>query len=75
MSSSYGKNLTVTIFGQSHSAAIGVTMDGFPAGFPVDMEALGRFLARRAPRGNSGGTTASRRPEHCSGRLCIFAWK
>ena len=49
MSSSYGKNLTVTIFGQSHSAAIGVTMDGFPAGFPVDMEALGRFLARRAP--------------------------
>ena len=48
MSSSYGKNLTVTIFGQSHSAAIGVTMDGFPAGFPVDMEALGRFLARRA---------------------------
>lgn len=60
MSSSYGKNLTVTIFGQSHSAAIGVTMDGFPAGFPVDMEALGRFLARRAP---GGGPLATPRKE------------
>lgn len=60
MSSSYGKNLTVTIFGQSHSAAIGVTMDGFPAGFPVDMEVLGRFLARRAP---GGGPLATPRKE------------
>ena len=60
MSSSYGKNLTVTIFGQSHSAAIGVTMDGFPAGFPVNMEALRRFLARRAP---GGGPLATPRKE------------
>lgn len=60
MSSSFGKNLTVSIFGQSHSAAIGVTLDGFPAGFPVDMEALGRFLARRAP---GGGPLATPRKE------------
>ena len=57
MSSSFGKNLTVTIFGQSHSPAIGVTVDGFPAGAAVDFEALSRFLARRAP-GNSPLSTA-----------------
>lgn len=49
MSSTFGKNLTVSIFGQSHAPAIGMTMDGFPAGFSVDMQALARFLARRAP--------------------------
>lgn len=52
MSSTFGRNLTVSIFGQSHSAAIGMTMSGFPAGFSVDFEALSHFLARRAP-GNS----------------------
>ncbi|MBR4870222.1 MAG: chorismate synthase, partial [Oscillospiraceae bacterium] len=49
MSSTYGKNLKITIFGQSHSAAIGVTAEGLPAGFKVDMAQLNAFLARRAP--------------------------
>jgi len=49
MSSSYGKNLKITIFGQSHSAAIGVTVEGLPAGFRVDMDRLNAFLGRRAP--------------------------
>ena len=49
MSSTYGKNLKISIFGQSHSEAIGVTIDGLPAGFPIDMEALSAFLRRRAP--------------------------
>ena len=44
MSSTYGENLRLTIFGQSHSAAIGVTVEGLPAGFPIDMEALQAFL-------------------------------
>lgn len=47
----YGTNLKITIFGQSHAPAIGVVVDGFPAGFAVDMEALQHFLKRRAPGG------------------------
>ena len=49
MSSTYGKNLKLTIFGQSHGTAIGMTLDGIPAGLPVDFTALQEFLARRAP--------------------------
>ncbi len=56
MSSMYGKNLRISIFGQSHSEAIGVTMDGLPAGFPIDMDALQAFLKRRAPGRNSYST-------------------
>ena len=37
MSSVYTGNLTVAIFGQSHAPAIGVTVDGLPAGLPVDL--------------------------------------
>ena len=43
MSSTYGENLRLSIFGQSHGAAIGMTLDGIPAGLPVDMEKLQNF--------------------------------
>ncbi len=56
MSSTYGENLKMTIFGQSHGAAIGVTLDGIPAGLAVDEEKLAAFLARRAPGQNSWST-------------------
>lgn len=49
MSSCFGSRIHVSIFGQSHSAAIGVTIDGLPAGEPVDLDALQAFLNRRAP--------------------------
>ena len=69
MSSAWGNNLKITIFGQSHSEAIGVVIDGFPAGFRVDFEALQAFLARRAP-GNAPFATARKeadKPEFVSG--------
>ena len=56
MSSVYTGNLTVAIFGQSHAPAIGVTVDGLPAGLPVDPDALQRFLSRRAPGQNAWST-------------------
>lgn len=49
MSSTYGENLKLSIFGQSHGPAIGMTLDGIPAGFPIDLEQLQSFLSRRAP--------------------------
>lgn len=52
MSSTYGKNIKISIFGQSHSEAIGVTIDGLPAGLKIDMDKLKKFLAKRAPGGS-----------------------
>ena len=49
MSSVIGETVRVTVFGQSHSEAIGCVVEGLPAGFPVDTEALAAFMARRAP--------------------------
>ena len=49
MASYLGKNIHVSIFGQSHSQAIGVSVDGLPAGERVDLDELERFLQRRAP--------------------------
>ena len=49
MSSNYGEYLKLSIFGQSHGPAIGMTLDGIPAGLPCDLEQLQQFLNRRAP--------------------------
>ncbi len=56
MSSSYGENLRLTIFGQSHAPAVGMTLEGIPAGKPIDPERLQRFLDRRAPGRNEYST-------------------
>ena len=71
MSSTYGENLKLSIFGQSHGAAIGMTLDGIPAGLPVDLEALQAFLNRRAPGQNDYSTPRREedRPEFLSGVL------
>ena len=52
-----GKSIQVSVFGQSHAPAIGAVINGLPAGFRVDREALRAFLARRAP-GQGSHTTA-----------------
>ncbi|MBR3836184.1 MAG: chorismate synthase [Clostridia bacterium] len=49
MSCSFGEKFKITIFGQSHSEAIGVVIDGVPAGITLDNERIADFMARRAP--------------------------
>lgn len=56
MSSAYGKTIRLNIFGQSHSAAVGMTLENVPAGEAVDFDRLHRFMARRAPGKNSYST-------------------
>ena len=69
MSSIYHGQLTVSIFGQSHAPAIGVTVDGLPAGEPVDLEELQVFLNRRAPGTGNWSTPRKEgdQPEFLSG--------
>ena len=69
MSSEFGKNLRVSIFGQSHAPAIGVVVDGLPAGEAIDLEELQAFLDRRKP-GKSPLSTSRQEedlPEFLSG--------
>jgi chorismate synthase len=56
MSSQYGKKIRISIFGQSHSPAIGVSIDGLPAGIRLDTNELRAFLKRRAPGQNDIST-------------------
>ncbi len=49
MSSDFGEKIKISIFGESHSPAVGVVIDGINAGEKIDMDELGKFLTRRAP--------------------------
>ena len=70
MSSFYhGEVLELSIFGQSHSPAIGMSLSGLPAGFAIDMDELSAFLRRRAPGQNAWSTPRKEAdaPEFLSG--------
>ena len=56
MSCSFGEKFRITVFGQSHSEAIGVVIDGIPAGIKLDMDKISNFMARRAPGNNAYST-------------------
>ena len=74
MSSTFGENLKLSIFGQSHSSGIGMVLDGIPAGLPVNTEKLQEFLNRRAPGQNDYSTPRREedRPEFLGGILDGF---
>lgn len=74
MSSTYGENLKLSIFGQSHGPAIGMVLDGIPAGLKVNTDALQAFMNRRAPGQGDWSTPRMEadRPEFLSGLLDGF---
>ena len=49
MSDTYGKSVTLTIFGESHGPAVGATVTGLAPGVPVDMEFM-RGQMGKTPR-------------------------
>lgn len=49
MSNSFGQLFRITTYGESHGPAIGVVIDGCPAGLKVDYDLLSREMARRRP--------------------------
>ena len=57
MRANFGEHFKLTIFGESHGAAIGIVIDGLPAGAAIDEESIARQMARRAP-GNDPTATA-----------------
>ncbi|NLZ59972.1 MAG: chorismate synthase [Lentisphaerae bacterium] len=71
MASEIGKILKITVFGQSHGAAVGMVMDGFPAGEKIDLAELQAFMQRRAPGKNKLSTPRKEedQPEFLSGLL------
>lgn len=47
-----GKNISITLFGESHGKGVGALLTGMPPHIPVDTAAIDRALARRRPRGD-----------------------
>ena len=52
----WGSKIKLSIFGESHGNAIGITIDGLPAGFSIDMDKIMMEMARRAPGKSSLST-------------------
>ncbi len=56
MKNTFGNNISVTIFGESHGAAVGAVLDGLAAGCPVDETFLAACMDRRRARGDGLST-------------------
>lgn len=65
MANSFGKAFRITTFGESHGPAIGVIIDGCPAGLKIDEAFIQSELARRKP-GQSRITTQRKEDDNCT---------
>ena len=74
MSSVIGNSIHISVFGESHGSAIGVVLDGLPAGEAIDLEAIDVQMQRRAPGNDSTSTPRKEAdiPEILSGVLDSF---
>ena len=68
MSATFGEHFRLTLFGESHGPAIGMVIDGLPAGMPIDEDAVARDMARRAP-----GTDPTATPRREADRVRIVS--
>lgn len=63
MASSIGKNIRISIFGESHGPAVGVVLEGIRAGTKIDLNELNRLMMERIGV-DIPGTTARKEAEH-----------
>ena len=57
MSSMWGNKIKISVFGESHGQAIGVTIDGLPSGMDIDESKIKDFMQRRTSRGMPWSTS------------------
>ena len=50
--STYGKNIIINLFGESHGSAIGITINNLPAGIEIDLDDITFELSKRRPKSN-----------------------
>ena len=67
MKSGIGKNITLSLFGESHGTAIGIVMDGLAAGIPLDLDFIRHQMDLRRPSGKI--STARREALNSTGRV------
>lgn len=51
MKNTFGNNISITLFGESHGEAIGAILDGLPAGFEIDLDKLNWEMEKRKAKG------------------------
>lgn len=71
---SYGTLFRISTFGESHGAAIGVVIDGCPAGLSIDLDFIQAELTRRRP-GQSKITTQRQEADACTILSGVFEGK
>ncbi len=63
MASSIGKNIKISIFGESHGPAVGVVIEGIPSGTEINLNELDKLMMERMGM-DIPGTTARKELEH-----------
>ena len=71
---SFGKHIILTSYGESHGKAVGAILDGFPAGFEIDMSYIQSQLDRRKP-GQSALTTSRKESDLIDVQSGVFEGK
>lgn len=64
MSSIWGNNIKISVFGESHGKAVGVIIDGFPAGYKIDNKYINLMMGKRKPGKNKLSTTRKESDEY-----------
>ena len=70
----FGKQFQISTFGESHGKALGVVVDGVPAGIDFDEKDILKYLSRRKP-GQSEFTTKRNEPDEVEILSGVFEGK